>query len=270
MSPTLAQTTPAMHAKQACAFVLHGLNTNPERMGELAALIEQQKFQTTVGQLAGHTNTAADDKSISAIHWKSEFIEQWNRATEKCRGKNDERLFVGYSLGALAGMNVFDSQTQLPLPTQMILLSPALSFRYKVLVIRSIAWLPFGSLPSLNHPDYRARNTTPLKSYNSLFDLHDEWRTASWNTTASIPTTVVLSEKDELVDSQTLAKTIVNKSLSLWKVLWLSNDDATLTPRYYHLMIDQRSMGTVAWNILKDSLEKSISLSPQENPQNGR
>ncbi len=268
LQPT--HTPPALHASQSCAYVLHGLNTNPMRMEDLADLFREKKFQTTIGTLSGHSKTKAQDENISAERWKSEFIEQWNKSTEKCQNKDDKRLFVGYSLGALTAMNVFDSQTNVTLPTAMVLLSPALSFRHIVALIRSIAWLPFGSLPSLNHPDYRARNMTPLRSYNALFELHSDWRNFAWNNTTSIPTLVVLSQKDELVDSKGLAQDIEKRKLERWKILWLTNDDALLRPRYYHLMIDQMSMGASAWNLLKENLAHSLNQSSQESLKNGK
>ncbi|MEN9529470.1 MAG: hypothetical protein RI932_1343 [Pseudomonadota bacterium] len=264
------QTSPAQNTNQACAYVLHGLNTNPARMEELGDVLRKMNIQTSVGTLSGHSQIPEKNEEISAPRWAKEFAEQWINATATCKKKNDKRIFVGYSLGALTAMSVFDSQKSPILPTQMILLSPALNFRYKVMMIRSIAWLPFGSLPSLNHPDYRARPTTPLRSYNALFELHSEWKNNSWRATASIPTLVVLSEKDELVDSQAVAKTITEKRLDRWNILWISNDDAPLSPRYYHLMIDQRSMGARAWHTLKETLEKSIPQSDQESPKNAR
>ena len=262
------QTENALYTKQSCAYVLHGLNTNPTRMEDLAELLRKKNFQTTLGTLSGHSKTASQNEIISAARWQSEFIEQWTKATTPCQSKQDQRLFVGYSLGALTAMNIFDSQTSIPFPTNLILLSPALSFRPVVALIRGIAWLPFGSLPSLNHPDYRARNMTPLKSYSALFKLHAGWRNFAWSRTASIPTLVVLSENDELVDSQGIAKELAERKLEHWKILWLHNDDAPLRPRYHHLMIDQKSMGARAWKMLEESLANALNQSAQESFKN--
>lgn len=252
--------TPAQQPQ--CAFVLHGLNTNPQRMTDLAQLMEGLGYKSRVGVLSGHEKTPADvsGRTVSAEVWLNDFREQWQLANEGCESEQAQRIFVGYSLGALTGMSVFDQPSEKSLkPTKMILLAPALMLRKKTLLIRSISWLPFGSLPSVNHPDYRARAWTSLKSYDALFTLHDQWRPQRWSQTQRIPTLVVLAPQDELVDSEGLDAELQQRAFTLWTRYWINNDSSKLKPRYRHLIIDQLSLGTEQWQKFTEHVGRFMS-----------
>lgn len=232
-----------------CAFVLHGLNSHPERMSDIAKLMESLGYKTTNGILTGHApdKSQSDIKKISAERWKIDFQEQWNSANRDCQTQSSERIFVGFSLGALTGMNLFDSGEEKLLPSKMILLAPALALRNKTILIRAISWLPFGALPSLNHPDYRVSTSTSLSSYSALFKLHDSWQNTGWKKTSFISTMIFLAPDDELVNSQTIAQEIKKRNLNNWAVGWISNNSSKLKPNYHHLIIDERSQGSEEW-----------------------
>jgi esterase/lipase len=252
----LAQEIPMR--ENACALIMHGLNTNPERMSDIAALLDANNFKTLIGRLTGHDKKHLPNEVISSEQWKTDFMSQWKEATSECSGEKQQRVFVGYSLGALTALTSFDTDKGLQLPTKMILFSPAITFRFSVNAIRALSWLPFGSLPSVNHPDYRARPWTSLKSYKALFQLHDEWYSSRWKNTSKIPTLVVLSAKDELVDSQQLAEEIVSLQQRTWAVQWVSNEKSELRPRYHHLMIDRVSLGHLAWQNLSGTMTQFL------------
>ncbi|MEN9810033.1 MAG: hypothetical protein RLZZ488_1600 [Pseudomonadota bacterium] len=244
-----ASQEPVVHQTR-CAFVMHGLNTHPKKMSDLATLAEKLGFTTTVGILSGHQpdEKKTTDNLVSENQWRQEFKEQWSQSVSKCNGPSNERLFIAYSLGAVTGLSVFDQDDSVILPTKMILISPALALRKKTILIRALSWLPFGSLPSVNHPDYRARPNTPLKNYNALFKIHDGWKKFQWKATSQIPTLVVLSPDDELVDSQNIEQSLKQRQQSSWQIHWLSNENSTLRPRYYHLIIDELSQGKQQWD----------------------
>jgi esterase/lipase len=252
-----ANTTPA---QSRCAYVLHGLNTNPKRMEELAEIMRKEDYATNVGVLAGHHPPAEvnQDAAISSEQWRQDLTKQWTSATSTCPAQSDQRIFVAYSLGAITGLNVFDSSEGLPLPTKMILISPALALRKKTYLIRALSWLPFGSLPSLNHPDYRAKDTTPLSSYKALFQLHDQWQKVAWKNTGSIKTLVVLDPEDELVDSQKADSLVKTKNLKSWTLYWTNNESSKLKPKYHHLIIDARSQGQEQWDMFSAKARKFI------------
>ena len=232
-----------------CAFVIHGLNTNPERMDELARLAQNAGFTTTLGRLSGHDNQQKDESnhSISAENWQKEFSIQWASATKKCALQNDQRLLIGYSLGALLGLSLFDGSAPIDMPTKMILIAPALVLQGKTNLIRAISFLPFGGLPSANHPDYRARAWTPFSEYSALFKLTDEWKRNAWKKTNQVPTMVVLEADDELVDSKKIESQIKERQMTQWEPIWISNQSSQLRPKYHHLIIDERSQGSDQW-----------------------
>lgn len=232
-----------------CAFVLHGLNAHPARMSDIAKLLESLGYKTTNGTLTGHApnTTQSDIEKISAERWKKDFREQWHSANKDCETQSSERVFVGFSLGALTGMNLFDSGEEKLLPSKMILLAPALALRKKTLLIRTVSWLPFGALPSLNHPDYRVSASTTLSSYDALFKLHDTWQNWAWRKTSFISTLLFLAPEDELVNSEKIEQEIRQRKLDDWTLSWISNSASKLKPNYHHLIIDERSQGTEEW-----------------------
>lgn len=261
------QTQPTVDHRAHCAFVLHGLNTNPRRMDSLAHLTESLGYRTSVGILSGHevnkpsssdqTSTSSSN-STTAEKWQNEFRSQWSAAVQPCLEKFSERVLIAYSLGALTGLSVFDGGANLPLPTRMILIAPALLLRKKTVFVRALSWLPFGSLPSMNHPDYRARPWTPLSDYRALFSLRDSWEADAWKVTGTTSTLVILSPEDELVDSQGLADQVAQKSMNRWTILWLSNSFSKLIPHYHHLMIDEKSFGQQSWDTFTEQASRFL------------
>lgn len=259
LPPAHPEETPQVHR---CAFVLHGLNTNPKRMDDLAKLAESLGYKSQIGVLSGHApeqNDSNRSQKITASVWQSEFHDQWLQANKNCLDEKSQRLFIAYSLGALTGMSVFDQTNPTVKPTRMVLISPALKLRKKTLLIRAISWLPFGALPSVNHPDYRARDWTALRSYDALFALHDQWRPVRWTHTGKIPTLLVLAPVDELVDSEGLSHELEQKKINLWQVHWLNNDSSKLKPRYRHLIIDQLSQGAEQWQNFSEQMSSFLS-----------
>lgn len=248
---------------QLCAMVLHGLNTHPGKMADLAHLLEQHSFKTKLGILTGHSPTPRTDESISAEQWKNDFRRQWTEATSNCANRGDSSIFVGYSLGAVVGLSLFDSDPSIHLPDKIILIAPALEFRLKVSTIKAISWFPWGSLPSLNHSDYRARSWTPIQSYQALFQLQKEWKKNAWKKTGSIHTLVALNADDELVDSQKLQSEINNAKLQNWATIWLSNSKSLLRPNYHHLIIDKLSLGDHSWEQLRTSISALLNSGRQ-------
>jgi esterase/lipase len=256
-------TTP-LPVHTACAYVLHGLNSNPSKMKDITSLISEHAHPVSQGILTGHHAEDQHEKKISALVWKTETLEQWLTATASCTKNKSERIFVGYSLGALSALSLFDGNATSVLPTKMILIAPALMLRKKTTLIQLISWLPFGRLPSLNHPDYRAQSSTPLTAYKALFELNAEWKENSFRESGKIPTLLVLAPEDELVDSQAIAERIGQQPDTRWKILWLDNSDSTLRPRYNHLMIDAASQGSTSWKKFTEAVRAFLTDESKE------
>lgn len=242
---------------QMCAFVLHGLNTKPSKMSTIADVLKPHSQRVALGSLSGHSSDPGANKEISASIWKSEFVQQWQNAMTGCEGQSDERVFVGYSLGALVALTLLDERTPMPIPTRLILIAPALELRKKVLFIKALSWLRFGSLPSLNHTDYRANGWTSFAAYNALFELNKSWKQSAKDVSKSIPTVIFLAKDDELVDSQSIAEK--TKEHQQWTVVWLDNRASQLNPKYHHLMLDEASLGADSWKKMKNGIEQSLT-----------
>ena len=142
----LAQEIPMR--ENACALVMHGLNTNPERMSDIAALLSAHNFKTLIGRLTGHDKKHLPNEVISSEQWKTDFMSQWKEATSECSGEKQQRVFVGYSLGALTALTSFDTAKGLQLPTKMILFSPAMSSFYRFHPTTRMSCIRFEHFPS--------------------------------------------------------------------------------------------------------------------------
>jgi len=238
---------------QTCAWILHGLNTHPKKMSALRDYLSKHSSSASIGVLSGHHPEAAAHEKITAANWKSEFSSQWKDAVSQCNHSSDRRIFAGYSLGALVALSLLDGASDIPAPTHMVLIAPALKLRKKVNLVKALSWLPFGALPSLNHEEYRARSWTTLSAYDALFDLNKNWQQNSWKFSKKIPTVMFLARQDELVDSQTIAHDVEN--FSHWKTVWISNEKSRLKPAYHHLMLDEASVGKDSWTRIQQEID---------------
>ena len=247
-----------MSPHQKCALVIHGLNTKPDKMKNIADLLREQNFKTELAVLSGHSEDHERNSVISKQVWENEFRAQWNSSTKTCQSDTDSRVLIGYSLGALVALHHFDTLETKPLPTKMILLAPAISLRSYVNSIRLFSWLPWLKIPSLNHADYRAQEYTPVRAYSALFQIHDIWQKKRFTQTEKVSTLVVLSERDELIDSQEVNERIKQLKENLWKVIWVNNDETKLTTKYHHLIIDKESLGEISWNELTEEIKNHL------------
>lgn len=253
----IQHSSPSMHHNK-CALVIHGLNTNPNKMEQLASVVRNLDYKAKLAILAGHRGNLENDKDVSAARWQTEFTEQWRESITDCRSEHDERILIGYSLGALVAMNAFDSKETKPPPTKMVLIAPALELRYFVSVLKIISWIPGLKIPSLNNPEYRAQSYTSMRAYDALFQIHDEWQKSKWKNTGAISTIVALSSKDELVDSKHLSKKINEIKSKNWKTIWLDNQESKIKPKYHHLIIDEESLGSKSWNIFTEEIKNHL------------
>ena len=243
---------------RSCAWLLHGLNTKPEKMNSLLEHLKKHSPNASVGVLSGHQSEMKPHEEVTASIWRREFSTQWNDAISDCSRSDDRRIFVGYSLGALTALSLLDGSTEIQAPTHMILIAPALKLRKKVALVKMLSWLPFGALPSPNHKDYRARDWTSFSAYNALFELNNAWQKNSWKISRTIPTVLFLAKEDELVDSQSIAEKV--KEFPLWKNTWISNETATLKPAYHHLILDEASVGKDSWAIMKSHIDQLLRI----------
>ncbi len=229
---------------RAVVLVVHGLNTNPEKMLPLANELRRDGIEALNLELAGHRSDSRINEVTSSI-WATEMKLALEQAQARAQDLNVPLYFLGYSLGGLVGLEVLQG---LPanVVQKMVLLAPAIRLKWKTNWIRVFSPFPTFIIPSLAPADYRANWGTSMAAYKSLFQTVKRFNSQS-SENLNIPTLVFSDRKDELVSFSGLQE--VERSLSQWKVIEVSNHDAP-NKSYHHLILDSNTLGTVQWRAM--------------------
>ncbi len=245
---------PQSDSPRSCAIVAHGLNTNPEKMENLAQLLRHSGIEVQSLILRGHHKEGFKTATISREAWIQDAREAYDKLKTKCPSENSSIFLIGYSLGALIFLDAMNESPKIKL-SKMVLLSPAVTPRFSSALIHCFFKL-FGRnfrIPSLSPADYRVAKSIPLAAYESLGQSAkriSDRRTESWN----IPTQVWIDPKDELVSSRKLSKWIIKQRLSEWQLMFLPSKRKAKTKTWHHLIIDEEVLGTDAWSNMTHSI----------------
>lgn len=236
-------------------LIAHGLNLRPSKMNALASFFFDRGYDVYRLTLSGHDGDMESFKKVSAEIWMSEVVEA--EKTIRARGADKPVLLLGYSLGALASLAVYDQG--LVAFDKMILLAPPIQVTKTAALVRNLFGFPGMMLPSKNHPDYRVFSKTPVAAYKALFDLTGWIKTGPSPALRDSKAIVFFSPHDELVDLDK-SRTIIEKNHSSWTVNSLDKDGATLKPVSHHLMIDEPSLGPSSFRHLLESISEFIAV----------
>jgi pimeloyl-ACP methyl ester carboxylesterase len=252
--------------ENASGFILiaHGLNLKPSRMLPLAqTLCHASEGQTPRGLacrilvLQGHEEDSPSQmRQVSAQSWKNTILAEI-RALQAIAGERPIH-FLGFSLGALVGAWGLQQFEESPFQ-KMALIAPPLETRGYVRLAALIPGPGSWTLPSKNHPEYRANDRTSLAAYRALFEIQDEVRSGN-PLRLNIDTRVWVSPKDELVSAKKLAKKAASAGWTQWSIQNVGSIEPTLRPTYHHLLIDEASMGHEAWQEMQRALEKHFGI----------
>lgn len=262
----LAQTEKSIFVVQTkksvgAVLISHGLNLRPSKMNALAGYFYDAGYDVYRLTLSGHDGDMAAFKNATAETWMNEVVEAEQTMRERllktaaAGGLNRPVLLLGYSLGALASLAVYDRG--LVSFDKMILLAPPIEVTKTAALVRALFGFPGMMLPSKNNPDYRVFSKTPVAAYKALFDLTG-WIKGPSTALRESKAIVFFSPQDELVD---LAKSraIIEKNHPSWVVNTIIKDGATLKPVSNHLMIDEPSLGSRSFQQLLESISQFIA-----------
>ncbi|MCX8044751.1 MAG: lysophospholipase [Desulfobacterota bacterium] len=240
------------------SLVIHGLNTNPDKMHDIIDILNKQGIDVLNLSLRGHGNnyhrradsTAVDDrldslKNVSFLLWLQEAHNAYLKVLLRARRFGVPVSFVGYSLGGLMGCTLMLSHPHVRFH-RMILFAPALAVQQKRFLLKPLTPFTGFVIDSLSPIEYRSNSGTPVGAYNALFDAlsyfehHVDGR-------IDIPTLIFIDEQDEFIDYEALQALLHERHLEKWRLIPVNKDTGISDTMPHHIIIDRQSTGTNAW-----------------------
>ncbi len=238
---------------RAVVILAHGLNLRPQRMDGWSQLLSGHGAQVIRFALYGHTGDALHMQTVTADVWRAQFAEVVKIAKIRAEEDGVPIYFIGFSLGALVGLEWLSCQDDPVMPgfAKMVLIAPALSVPwYSRFAIKMLSL--FGTrllLPSRSPETYRANKGTSIAAYQALFGLKEALEKNDYKN-ANIDTLVLIDRNDELVDSGDIRSIIEHHHLSNWNLELVDNRFAHTTYGFRHLLVDEEAIGKALWGNL--------------------
>lgn len=247
-------------AAKAVVVLVHGLNLKPGKMNALADFLRANGADVLPVTLSGHGGGMDEFKKVARDLWIKEMRDAFRSAEARAKENNAPVYFVGYSLGALVGLDFLNSPAGQEIRCEkMVLLAPAISIRDRSYLLKLLGLFPSLVIPSLSPEDYRAHDGTPLAAYKALFQsissLEKEGLAKS-----NVPTLVLVDPEDELVSTGGLGKFMGQFGLDQWKIIEVTNTGSPLKKKYHHLIIDENAVGADQWRSMKVSIKGHLGL----------
>lgn len=247
---------------KAVIILLHGLNLRPQRMDDWSKTLSAHGAKVIRFALYGHTGDFAHMKNVTPDLWRKQFREAIEVAKANALTHNVPIYFIGFSLGALVGLEwLANEDNPNHIFNKMVLIAPALSVAwYSQAAINLLSIFGKGLiLPSRSPLSYRANKGTSIAAYQSLFELKKSLEQKKYRN-ANVNTLVLIDRDDELVDSRGIQKIISQFKLSHWILEIVDNRFAYDNYGFRHLMVDEEAIGKVLWKSLSEMVIRHFGL----------
>lgn len=234
--------------EKAVTIAVPGLNMKPAAFLEIVNFLTQQGSDVILAHLTGHRNDSQNLSEITRQAWLSNLLEAHQHAETLIKNNPRPMYFIGFSLGALANLDVLSHYPGIVHYDKMVLLAPANALRRRSHLIKFFFFLGRKfEIPSHQPKEYRSRDKTPVQAYKVLFEMKKSIENHNY-LNLNIPTLVVIDEKDELISLRKLKKIINKYQLTHWHVYTLDSQYVGKDTGYHHLIIDENTMGTGNWH----------------------
>jgi len=219
-------------------LMVHGLNTRPETMFDLADWLSVSGYDVFNMALSGHRD-GADMRDVTAAIWQDEMRAGFATAFARANEQHVPLYFLGYSLGALEGLAVIQ-RAGLPIH-KMILFAPALEIKTRSHLVELFKHFTNLLIPSLCPRYYCVSTHTPVAAYNALFETQKMLMTGDWQP-LDMPAIIFTDPHDELVNLAKTRAMITKKKLDRWQMFTVESQAP-----YHHMIVDQSSLGAAQW-----------------------
>jgi len=251
------------------ALIIHGLNLRPEKMESIIAILTGMGVDALNVSLRGHgQNYSQQDgsndaqarlnafKSVSYDLWREEIYAAYNIAKIRSTQNGIPLFFVGFSFGALMGVDLLASRPDVEFD-RMVLFAPGLKIHSRYQIVRILAPFPGLTVPSFAIKSYRANDGTPIAAYNALLDSL-EHLDHNLNSKINVPALIFIDKKDEFVSYDELKKLVENENLDRWKFHEVKKEAGGEPGKIHHLIIDEASTGQDAWREITDVMVEHL------------
>ena len=261
---------------QGVALVLHGLNIQPEKMASIIKRLTDSGIDVLNLSLRGHGQNYSNHdhfeaskarleafKTVSYRLWRNEVYKAYQAAKTRSIQKRVSLFFVGFSFGALMGVDLLASMPQVHFD-RIVLFAPALQIHSRYQIARALS--PFRGLtvPSFSLKCYRANDGTPIAAYNALFDALEHLE-QNISPKINVPTLIFVDKKDEFVSFNKLEDFVERENLDRWEFYIVKKKASGEAGKIHHLIIDEASAGKAVWEEMMGRM--TSHLMPQiKNP----
>lgn len=244
-------------------LIAHGLNLNPAKMQLIANFLQAAGYHTLLARLSGHQSSNQGWQDVSYARWHEEMSALHCVAALRARQQNVPLIFLGYSLGAVLGLDTLAALSTDPTRNEsrqegyskIVLLAPALALNWYSNLALQVPLLPDSlQFSSLSPADYRANATTSVGAYRALSESIAIWQQESTAARIDSPVLALMDPQDELISYKALRSKISRGAWKNWQLVELNNDASTLDSPIHHLVIDEASLGSQQWKFLQDTV----------------
>ena len=269
---TLMQWFPAKRyaRPKGLALVIHGLNLRPTKMSSIIGALTDAGVEVLNLSLRGHGENYAPRRDMGgararAVSLKEAAYELWSkeaREAYRAMGAKSARLgvpifFVGFSLGALLGVDLWASNAEIRFD-RALLFAPALDLRVPYRLVRILYPLPGLVIPSLGRKEYLANSGVPIVAYKALLGMIRHFQ-AHVGPQADLPTLIFIDKGDEFIPFKKVKGIIAENRLRTWKICFVKKDrDADVNLK--HMIIDEAALGRNRWrNMMEQGLKHLLN-----------
>lgn len=255
------------------ALVVHGLNSRPEKMKSIIAILTAAGIDCLNLSLRGHgqnytqlDNTDSADarlktfKSVSYRLWRNEIFHAYQQVKIKSDRYRTCVFLVGFSMGGLLGVDLFTSNPYVKFD-KMVLFAPALKMHHRNYILKTISPFPRLVLPSFAPDAYLANSGTPMAAYNALFEAIKHFE-KNLDPKINVPTVIFIDKEDELISFSGLNTLIQKQNLDRWKLHPVKKDPTETEIKMHHLIIDEASVGRQMWQEIADVTVTHLTNGP--------
>lgn len=232
---------------RGCVVLVHGLNTTPRVMDDVADVLDRDGYRCAHVDLHGSTAGGRHPDDVLA-----RWFGAYDNALDGLRTDHPDMSVsaVGFSLGALLPLlrSADPDAGSTGRLRRLVVWAPPLVLSRPATAVRLL--LPARrlglSLPSATPRAARARRATPLAEYAALLHLSAAAGRLGADTLDGVPTLVLLDRGDPLVSYAGVRTWVARRGLEHWAVEAVQ--DRPRMPRgHRHLLVNRESMGATAW-----------------------